>query len=119
MWKGNHLYNEGNFSKALGIYDDLLKHFPGTPLRDEVLQMEAQSFAKMGRLEDAEKTYRSMLKEGDVFFKEKAGYAAFAGGEHVEFIEKNGTLNEIEFQKGDRFYRCQGFKSRESCQCVR
>jgi hypothetical protein len=60
-----------------------------------------------------------MLKEGDVFFKEKGAMATFAGGEHMDYIEKNGTLSEIEFQRDGMFFRCQGFKSRDSCQCIR
>jgi hypothetical protein len=60
-----------------------------------------------------------MLKEGDVFFKEKGAVATFAGGEHVDYVEKNGNLYELEFQKASMFFRCQGFKSRDSCQCIR
>lgn len=60
-----------------------------------------------------------MLKEGEVFFKEKSAYVAFAGGEHIEYVEKNGELSEFEFQKGDRFFRCQNLKTRDACQCVK
>jgi cytoskeletal protein RodZ len=67
----------------------------------------------------SDETVNQMLKEGEVFYKEKAAYVDFSGGEHIEYIEKNGTLSEIEFQKGDRYFRCQAFKARESCQCVR
>jgi hypothetical protein len=66
-----------------------------------------------------DETLNSMLKEGDVFYKEKAAYAVFSGGARVEFVEKNGQLSELEFQKGDRYFRCQNLKLRDSCQCVR
>lgn len=62
---------------------------------------------------------QQMLKSGEVLYKEKAGYLAFSGGEHVEYFERNGVLSELEFQKNDRYYRCQGLKSRDSCQCIR
>lgn len=61
----------------------------------------------------------AMLKEGDVFYKEKSGVVIFAGGEHLEYIEKNGVLAEVELQKADRYFRCQNLKTRESCQCIR
>ncbi len=60
-----------------------------------------------------------MLKEGEVFYKERAAYAIFPGGERLEYVEKNGELAEIEFVKGEKFYRCNNLKARENCQCVR
>lgn len=67
----------------------------------------------------SDETLNAMLKEGDVFYKEKAAYAVFSGGARIEFVEKNGQLSELEFQKGDRYFRCQNFKLRDACQCVR
>jgi TolA-binding protein len=65
IWKGNHLYNEGDFTKALEIYEDMRKRFPENPLYGEASQMVAQSYAQLGRLDEAEKTYRTMLKDSD------------------------------------------------------
>ena len=62
---------------------------------------------------------KDMLKDGEVFYKERGAAVLFAGGEHLEFIEKNDLLSELEFQKGTSLYRCQGFKSLDSCQCVK
>jgi len=59
-----------------------------------------------------------MLKEGEVFFKERAAYAQYPNGERIEYLEKDGILSEIEFIKGDRFYRCANLKARENCQCI-
>lgn len=59
-----------------------------------------------------------MLKEGEVFYKERAAFATFPGGERLEYVEKDGELSEIEFIKGEKFYRCNNLKARESCQCV-
>lgn len=58
-----------------------------------------------------------MLKEGEVFFKDKAAYAIFPGGEKIEYIEKNGYLSEIELTKEERVFRCDDLKNRESCRC--
>jgi hypothetical protein len=60
-----------------------------------------------------------LLKEGDVFYKERAAFVVFPNGERIEYLEKNGTLSEIEIIKGDRYYRCSDISERDSCQCVR
>ncbi len=65
LWKGNHLYSEGDFPKALEIYQDIRKRFPSSAIQSEASQMAAQSYAQLGRLDEAEKTYRSMLKDSD------------------------------------------------------
>jgi len=59
-----------------------------------------------------------MLKEGEVFFKERAAYVQYPNGERIEYIEKDGLLSEVEFIKGERFYRCANLKARENCQCI-
>ncbi|MFN7454738.1 MAG: hypothetical protein ACK5RO_08785 [Pseudobdellovibrionaceae bacterium] len=59
-----------------------------------------------------------MLKEGEVFFKERAAFAQYPNGERIEYIEKDGILSEVEFIKGERFYRCANLKARENCQCI-
>lgn len=64
-------------------------------------------------------TLNQMLKEGEVFFKEKASAVFFPGGERLEYVEKNGELSELEFYRGDSFFRCQSLAARENCQCVR
>ncbi len=66
LWKGNHLYEQNDFSKALEVYQDLRKRFPTSPMVFEATQMSAQSYAQLGNLEEAEKTYRSMLKESNI-----------------------------------------------------
>lgn len=64
-------------------------------------------------------TIMTMLREGEVFFKDRAAFAVFSGGERIEYVEKNGELSEIEFIKGDSFFRCADLSSRENCQCTR
>ncbi|GIL16642.1 MAG: hypothetical protein BroJett040_03930 [Oligoflexia bacterium] len=60
-----------------------------------------------------------MLKEGDVYYKEKAGVLLFPTGDRLEYVEKNGILSELEFIRGDKIYKCTNLKSKESCQCIR
>lgn len=66
----------------------------------------------------SDEVVNQMLKEGDVFFKEKAAYALFSSGARIEFTEKNGQLSDFEFQKGERFFRCQNLNARDACQCI-
>ncbi len=65
----------------------------------------------------SDETVSQMLKEGEVFYKERAAFALFPGGERLEYVEKNGELSEIEFIRGEKYYRCQDLKSQDSCQC--
>lgn len=64
-------------------------------------------------------TITTMLREGEVFYKDRAGYVTFPGGERIEYVEKNGELAEIEFIKGESFFRCGDLNSRENCQCTK
>lgn len=59
-----------------------------------------------------------MLKEGEVFYKERAAVSFFSNGERVEYIEKNGDLSEIEFFKENRQFRCHDILVLETCQCI-
>jgi hypothetical protein len=59
-----------------------------------------------------------MLKEGEVFYKEKAAMAFFPNGERVEYVEKNGDLSEFEFFKENKQFRCHDVLVPESCQCL-
>ncbi len=72
LWKGNHLYNQGDFSKALVIYEAIRKKFPQNTFYGEASQMAAQSYGQLGRLKDAETIYRTMLKESDGAAKAEA-----------------------------------------------
>lgn len=61
-----------------------------------------------------------MLKDGDVFFKEKAGSGIFPNGDRLEFIERNSILSEFELLKNDKTFRCSSLKvPKETCQCVK
>ncbi len=123
-WMNWHLHAQGGAERRIrmelneldgGKVVRLLKYFAvdkeGLPIPVEIPAEKSDN--------PSDEVVNQMLKEGDVFYKEKAATAHFSAGEHIDYIEKNGTLAEFEFQKADRYFRCQNFKSRESCQCVR
>jgi len=61
----------------------------------------------------------SILKESDVFYKEKAGSGVFTNGAHMDYMEKNGALAEFEIDTTERIFRCSSLKApKESCRCV-
>lgn len=60
---------------------------------------------------------KTMLKEGDVIFKERAAVAFFENGDRVEYVEKDNELSEIEVFHGEKQFRCHSVRLPESCQC--
>jgi hypothetical protein len=58
-----------------------------------------------------------MLKEGEVFYKDRAAVAFFANNERVEYVEKDGELAEIDVFQNDHEFRCENVKAPELCQC--
>ncbi|MDQ3000186.1 MAG: hypothetical protein M3Y08_02820 [Fibrobacterota bacterium] len=99
IWKGNHHYNLGEFDKALASYEDMRKRYPANALQGEASQMAAQSYAQLGRLEEAEKTYRSMLKGDDAGSvaeaKERLAQSIYLQAEKAEMEGKLQTASEI------------------------
>jgi TolA-binding protein len=95
VWKGNHLYNKAEFAKAVPIYEDVRKRFPESPQGAEASQMLAQSFSQLGRLDDAERTYRSMLQGKNAAeveeAKERLAQSVYL---QAEKAEKEGKLQE-------------------------
>lgn len=59
-----------------------------------------------------------VLKGSEVYLKERAALVIFPAGERVEYLEKNDKLSEIEFSKGDSFFRCSNLTARENCSCI-
>jgi hypothetical protein len=59
-----------------------------------------------------------LLKEGEVFYKERAAVSFFPNGERVEYLEKNGDLSEVEFFKENKQFRCPDILVPETCQCI-
>jgi TolA-binding protein len=99
VWKGNHLYGKGEFEKALALYEDVRKRYPKNPEAGEASQMAAQSYAQLGRLEEAEKTYRSMLKNDDPVAmseaKDRLAQSVYLQAEKAEKEGKLQTASEI------------------------
>lgn len=59
------------------------------------------------------------LKDKNLAAKERSTTAFYKQGDRVDFIERDGVLQEVEILKGETLFRCPNLKSRESCQCVR
>lgn len=99
VWKGNHLYNQGQFDSALGIYEIVRKKHMSSVHAGEASQMAAQAYAQLGRLEEAEKTYRSMLKDDDPTAvseaKERLAQSVYLQAEKAEKEGKLQTASEI------------------------
>ncbi len=67
----------------------------------------------------SDEALNQMLREGDVFFKEKAGTVLFPNMERLDYIEVDGMLAEIELVKAESIFRCVNLKSREACTCLK
>lgn len=67
----------------------------------------------------SDETLNQMLKEGEVFLKERAGFYTFAHGERIEYVEKNGELSEIEMVRGESIFKCSDVSARENCRCIK
>ncbi len=66
----------------------------------------------------SDEVINGILKEGEIFFKEKASSAIFAQGERLQFIEKNGVVDSIEIHQKEKFFHCSTFKNiKENCVC--
>lgn len=59
-----------------------------------------------------------MLKEGEVFYKEKAAVAFFPNMERMEYVEKDGDLAEVEIHRKEHQFRCKDVRAPETCQCL-
>ena len=67
----------------------------------------------------SDETLNQFLREGQVFYKERAGFYAFPNGERLEYLEKNGELSEIEMVRGESIFKCSDVRTRENCRCLK
>ena len=67
----------------------------------------------------SDEALNQLLKEGEVFYKERAGFYAFPNGERLEYVEKNGELSEIEMVRGESIFKCSDVRARENCRCLK
>jgi hypothetical protein len=59
-----------------------------------------------------------LLRDGDVFSKERAAVAFFQSTERIEYIERGEELTEVNiFGKRSQF-RCQDVRAPSNCQCL-
>ena len=59
-----------------------------------------------------------ILKDGDVFLKEKAAAAIFPKAENIFYVEKNGALDSIDVHQGEKTFHCSTFKNvKDGCRC--
>lgn len=99
LWKGNHLYNAGQYAKSLEIYNLLLKRPVPEAIKSEAQQMSAQANAQLGQFEEAEKVYRGMLasesQEAQAEAKERLAQAIYLQAEKAEKDKRLQTASEL------------------------
>jgi hypothetical protein len=67
----------------------------------------------------SDETLNEMLRQGEVFLKERSGSVVFMNGERLDYVQKNGELSEIEIVRDEKIFQCQSLSRREECQCVK
>lgn len=123
-WMNWHLRNRDGKEKRLRL--EVKEDDNGHTLRElHYFSVDRSGQPTSIELEDdrrdnpSDEVINSMLREGEVFYKDRSSYVTFSSGERIEFVEKNGELSEIEFIKGESFFRCGDLESRENCQCTK
>ena len=99
--------DEGKIGRELHYFNLTRDGQPTTSLLDET---QARN--------PSDEVINQLLKEGEVFYKERAAGSFFPNGERVEYVEKNGELAEIEFFKENKQFRCHDILVLETCQCL-
>lgn len=59
----------------------------------------------------------NLLGQGQSVQKETSNLREYAGGIHLEYLEKNGQLKEIEFERENVFFRCDQVNQANTCHC--
>lgn len=58
-----------------------------------------------------------LLAEGQGVQKETSNLREYIGGIHLEYLEKNGQLKEVEFERDNIFFRCDQVTQTNTCHC--
>ncbi|HLP43586.1 MAG TPA: tetratricopeptide repeat protein, partial [Fibrobacteria bacterium] len=99
LWKGNHLYNQGDYARSLEVYEAILKGGAPEEVKHEALQMSAQANAQLGHYEEAEKLYRGMLGGSDAESrkeaKERLSQAIYLQAEKAEREKRLQTASDL------------------------
>lgn len=59
----------------------------------------------------------NLLGQGQGVQKETSNLREYAGGVHLEYLEKNGQLKEVEFERDNIFFRCDQVNQANTCHC--
>ncbi len=59
----------------------------------------------------------ALLEQGQGLQKETSNLKEYAGGVHLEYLEKNGQLKEVEFERDNIFFRCDQVNQTNTCHC--
>lgn len=59
----------------------------------------------------------NLLSQGQGLQKETSNLKEYAGGIHLEYLEKNGQLKEVEFERDNIFFRCDQVTQTNTCHC--
>lgn len=59
----------------------------------------------------------NLLAQGQGAQKETSNLKEYAGGMHLEYLEKNGQLKEVEFERENVFFRCDQVNQLNTCHC--
>jgi hypothetical protein len=65
----------------------------------------------------SDEVINGILKEGDVFHKEKSVGGVFPGGETVEYTEKNDALDAVEVHHANKTFHCLTAPAAKTCVC--
>ena len=61
-----------------------------------------------------------ILKDGEIFNKEKSSTVKYEQGANLEYLEKNGELAAIEVHLAEKIFRCSNMKAvKDSCLCTK
>lgn len=58
-----------------------------------------------------------LLADGQGLQKETSNLREYIGGIHLEYLEKNGQLKEVEFERDNIFFRCDQVSQTNTCHC--
>lgn len=59
----------------------------------------------------------NLLRQGQGVQKETSNLREYSGGVHLEYLEKNGQLKEVEFERDNVFFRCDQVNQANTCHC--
>jgi hypothetical protein len=118
-WMNWHFHNREGVERRLRLeVTDSSNGAPGRELHYFAVDREGlpipMALENVQTHNPSDEVIDGILKEGEVFFKEKSVGGNFPGGQLVEYIEKNGTLDSFEVHRADKTFHCPSLKT---CLC--